>query len=138
MYLEKLKVYVSNNPYGEIAKPASAAEIEAAERHVGCSFPKELRDLLLELNGDGYLLFSTEKMTETYDLLTDAWQEIYPDIGQYLFFAENGCGDYYGCYFSDSGQADRGFYLWEHETGDRTLVANSITELIDRYYQGEI
>jgi len=138
MYLEIVKKYESERPYGGIEPPAGANEIKELEAYFKFVLPADLKSLLSELNGDGYLLFSAEKIVEDNQLLTGVWSDTYPDISKFLFFAENGCGDYYGYRRDDSGRCGDEIYLWEHETQESTPVAASLWEFIEKYYQGEI
>jgi len=77
-------------------------------------------------------------MVETCQLLTDVWGETCPEMAEFLFFAENGCGDYYGYRKDVNGNYGEEIYLWEHETAESTPVAASLLEFIERYYEGEI
>jgi len=90
------------------------------------------------LNGDGYLLFSAENIAEENQMLTDVWSDTCPEIVKFLFFAENGCGDYYGYQRDDTGRYGDEIYLWEHETQESTPVAASLLEFIEQYYEGII
>ena len=57
MYKELILELTQNNEYVKIQSPCTGEEIEKAEKAVGYPFPKELRELLYELDGDKYLLF---------------------------------------------------------------------------------
>ena len=46
----------------QVQKPATFLKIQEAEEVVGYNFPEELKKLLLEMNGDKWLLFSTEEI----------------------------------------------------------------------------
>ena len=55
MYLELVNSYRTTRKYGEDIKPrppASEAQITEAEARLGTRFPKELRAMLLEMDGD--------------------------------------------------------------------------------------
>ncbi|MGM9657935.1 MAG: SMI1/KNR4 family protein [Eubacteriales bacterium] len=56
-----------------------------------------------------------------------------------MFFAGNGCGDYY-CYHADAdGVIDEdAIYIWEHEEYCWKKVASGMAELLTRYYRDEI
>jgi len=138
MYLETVKKYENERPYGGIELPADEQTIKELEAYFKSVLPTELKNLLSELNGDGYLIFSAEKIVESNQLLTEVWSDTYPDISKFLFFAENGCGDYYGYLRDDSGYHGDKIYLWEHETQESTLVATSLLEFIEQYYEGKI
>ncbi len=120
-------------------EPALPAEIEDAEKAVGYPFPTELRELLSEMNGDGWLFFSTEQIKETVAVNREYLLECYDGIERHIFFAGNGCGDCY-CYNIDSdggADVDR-IYIWQHETNETDFVASNLAELIRRYYNDEI
>lgn len=61
------------------------------------------------------------------------------ELDRLIFFAGNGCGDYY-CYYADAdGAIDDGvIYIWEHEESCLKKAASNIEELIVRYYHDEI
>ena len=63
-------------------------------------------------------------------------------MGRFLFFAANGCGDYYCYRFSPNGAAEEPLYIWEHESIGESCcwrpVARTLEELITRYYHDEI
>ena len=52
MYKELILELTQNNEYVKIQSPCTGEEIEKAEKAVGYPFPKELRELLYELDGD--------------------------------------------------------------------------------------
>lgn len=55
MYLELVNEFRTTRKYGDEIRPrssVSAAEISHAEQQIGIRFPQELRDLLLEMDGD--------------------------------------------------------------------------------------
>ncbi|PWL49591.1 MAG: hypothetical protein DBY36_07565 [Clostridiales bacterium] len=139
MYRELIEACSQNIEWVRIQKPASAAQIQEAEEAVGCRFPAELKALLSELNGDRWLLFSTGEIMETTRSAREGLGECYAGIEKHLFFAGNGCGDYYCYNILPDGKADGGaVYLWEHETNETRRVAGNLAEMIERYYHDEI
>ncbi len=121
-----------------IQKPATIEQIKIAENEIGCCFPAELKSLLNELNGDKWLFFSIGEIINTVKTVREAFREDYLGIENHLFFAGNGCGDYY-CYEISDGVTDAAdIYMWEHETNETHKVASNITQLIERYYNDEI
>lgn len=139
MYRELIEKLSAGRSQAEIQPPALPSEIQAAEDAVGMVFPSELTALLLELNGDKWLLFSTEEIIETVNLSREYLLDCCEDIERHIFFAGNGCGDYYCYNVSDDGSVDdRRIYIWEHEINETHLVASSIAELIARYFHDEI
>ncbi len=139
MFRELIADCAKDCKYVRIRPPATMAQIKAAEAEIECSFPDELVSLLEELNGDGWLFFSVEDMVCTIKTVREAFEEDYPDIDKHLFFAGNGCGDYYCYEILSDGTADlTAIYMWEHETNETHQVASNMTELIKRYYHDEI
>lgn len=123
----------------KVQQPATVSEIQEAENVVGYNFPDDLKKLLLEMNGDGWLLFSTEEIIKTTSLNREYLLECYEDIEQHIFFAGNGCGDYYCYNINSDGTVDTSqIHIWLHEDNDTRIVANDIAELIYRYYNSEI
>ena len=126
-----------NNKYAKIQLPATREEIALVEKTLDVSLPVELVSLLLEFNGDKDFLLSTKEIIATNYHLR-AYSESMP-LEHFLFFAHNGCGDYYGYPIHKNGEVyDRSIFKWCHETDDRRECANSIIELIQRYYGDEI
>ncbi len=139
MFKELIAECAKDIRYVRIQEPASIEEIRAAERSIGCNFPQELVNLLLECNGDRWLLFSVDEITGTVTSLREAMAEDYADMDKHLFFGGNGCGDYYCYAILPDGTADgTSIYLWEHETNESHKVASDMAELIRRYYNNEI
>ena len=67
MYLELVNSYRTTKKYGEDIKPrppASETQIAGAEARLGTRFPKELRAMLLEMDGDCDFLLSLEEIIE--------------------------------------------------------------------------
>ena len=144
MYKELISELAQENAWVKIQPPCSENDIVTAEKAVGYPFPKELRDLLLEMNGDQYLLLSIEGIVEQAKRNRET-QEEYNDedfakeLDKFIFFAGNGCGDYY-CYHANAdGVIDEtSIYIWEHEEYCWKQVASNMAELITRYYHDEI
>ncbi len=136
MFKELITAYAQNIKYVCIQNPAAPEQIRAAEKAVGCRFPDELAKLLSELNGDRWLLFSTDEIISRTENTREGLVECYPDIDRHIFFAGNGCGDYYCYNILPDGTADSSsIFIWEHETNETRRVASSISELIQQYYQ---
>lgn len=138
MYLELIQQNIPQNPWIRPQPPATPEQIRWAEQQMRVSFPEELRALLLELNGDRYLLLSAERIVECNRLTREGLSECYDGLENLLFVAENGCGDYY-CYKISQGQiTDPELYRWDHEDNETRPVASSLAEMITRYYNDEI
>lgn len=153
MYRELVKDLSGDIQWVTIQPPCPLSKIAEAEKCVGYPFPKELKDLLCEMDGDGWLLLSAQQIIETvernrtvfYPLFREDFSvEAYMDrIDRFIFFATNGCGDYYCYRVCEDGTVDENaIYIWEHEDiGEECCwkkVADSLTACITRYYQNEI
>lgn len=144
MYRELVSELTKDNQWVKIQPPCSENAINTAEKAVGYSFPRELRVLLQEMNGDNFLLLSAEEIAEQARLNRAVKKEhsdedFAKELDRLIFFAGNGCGDYY-CYYADvDGAIDDGvIYIWEHEESCLKKAASNIEELIVRYYHDEI
>lgn len=139
MYKEILEEYAKENEWIKVQPPALMHEIERAQEYVGHPFPEDLVNLLLELNGDKWLIFSTEEIIETAFNTREYLSDCYENIQNHIFFAGNGCGDYYCYNVSGDGKVeDDKIYIWEHEENSCRIVAKSIEEMIHRYFHDEI
>ena len=139
MYKEKLLHYAATNEYVKPRAGASTAMIHGVEKELNCTFPPDLQSLLSETNGDSYLFFSTDEILETNTRTRTMMSECYEELEKLLFFAGNGCGDYYCYKILPSKQADPSLiYIWMHEDNELGPVAHSLSEMIDRYFNNEI
>lgn len=144
MYKELILEVSLGNEYVKIQPPCPESEIDRAEKAVGYPLPKELRALLRELNGDKWLLLSAEEIIEQVNLnkemLSFYEEEGIEGVDRLIFFATNGCGDYYCYRVGTDGVPEEGaIYIWEHEEMcyERKVAVN-MSELITRYYNSEI
>lgn len=153
MYRELIAELSQGNNWVEIQSPCPASEIRQAQKVVGYPFPKELTALLRELNGDKWCILSAEEIIENVERNRNIFlplfeasfsKEEYTDrVDRFIFFATNGCGDYYCYRVQPDGISDEStIYIWEHEDlGEPCCwkpVASNMTEFITRYYQSEI
>ena len=152
MYRELIGDLSKGNQWVKLQPPCVDDEMQRAETVVGYPFPKELRELLQETNGDHYCLLSAEEIIENVQRNREIWlplfeedysREAYLDlVDRFIFFATNGCGDYYCYRVKEDGIPDEtAIYIWEHEyLGEKCWkkVAGSMEEFINRYYKGEI
>ena len=139
MYPELLAVCAQNCKWSKPQPPATLDDIARAERALGWRFPEALKNLLSECNGDRWLLKSIDDIIETAGNHREYLEEVYPELGRNIFFADNGCGDCYGWRIGADGTADESvIFRWEHETNEYIPVASDISELIRRYYNDEI
>ena len=152
MYRELILELSKGNRWVKIQPPCPAEEIRHAEQVVGYPFPKELRKLLQETNGDQCCLLSTQEIIENVErnreILFPLFEQDYSKekyielVDRFIFFATNGCGDYYCYRVNEDGIPDEAaIYIWEHEfLGEKCWkkVAGNMAEFINRYYNGEI
>lgn len=137
MYFELIQKYMKENQWVRPQAPAGSAQIQEAEKALQCSFPKELKQLFSEMDGDRWLLFSIEQMIENNQIYREDSDG--KDAGRFLFFGTNGCGDNYGYRVLPDGAVDSSaVYRLDHETGEEIPVAADIYDLIRRYYNNEI
>ena len=145
MYRELLTPYLKEYTYAVLQEPCSEETIRETEKAVGLPFPEELKTLLRETNGDRWLLLSADEIAENARLNQKCFENaevdekaLWEPLKHLLFFAANGCGDYYGYLFADDGSGKDGIYLWEQEDFRYKKVAESIAELIRKYYNNEV
>ena len=105
------------------AEPASKDKIQALEE---------------DLQEDFDLHLPEERIFDCNTELRDACRKDHMPLDCLLFFAENGCGGYYGYPIIDGKICENKIYFWWRETDDRTLVAENLKEFLQKYYMGEI
>ncbi len=152
MYKELILKLSKKNKWVKIQPPCSDSKIDQAEEVVGYRFPRELRELLRELNGDNWCILSAEEIIDNVKCNRKNWlpffeeeysrEEYIDKVDRFIFFATNGCGDYY-CYRvgEDDIPDETAVYIWEHEyLGEKCWrkVACNMAEFITRYYNDEI
>lgn len=153
MYKELITRLSADNTWVSPQEPCSEEMLKKAQAYVGFPFPEELNALLREMDGDNWCVLSAEGIMERVKLnrevflplfLSDFSQEAYEErVDRFIFFATNGCGDYYCYRVEENGIADpNAIYIWEHEDlGEECCwkqVAASMEEFLTRYYQSEI
>ena len=153
MYRELVSRLTSDNSWVRIAPPCPEEEIRRTEAALGRAFPEALRELLREMNGDGWCLMSAGEMVKLAELNRETLlpffeeefsrEEYMERVDRFLFFAQNGCGDNYGYRVRPDGTVDEtAIYIWEHELIGETCcwrpVARDLAEFITRYYSDEI
>ena len=141
MYKELLEKLTAGNRWAKVQPPCPEKDIREAEKCVGFPFPEELKALLRETNGDGWFLLSAERITEHVKTNREIYPEyLEPDeleekVNRFVYFATNGCGDYYCYRVLENGMTDdSAIYVWEHELFETREVAKDIPDLITRYY----
>lgn len=145
MYRELILQAMKHNSWTKLQEPCAEEEISKAEKYVGFEFPAELKALLRETNGDHWLLLSASEIIANVKTNREIFPEyLEPDefekkINRNIYFATNGCGDYYCYRVLPSGEPDTSaIYIWEHELFEIREVANNIPDLIRKYYNNEI
>lgn len=145
MYRELLSELIHGHDWAKLQNPCSEKDILAAEKYVGYTFPDELKALLRETDGDHWFLLSAKEIIENVERNRNIMAEYFePDeflekVDRHIFFATNGCGDYYCYRILENGETDTSaIYLWEHELFETHLVAKDIRDAITKYYHNEI
>ncbi len=146
MYRELIAKFIQNHDWAKLQEPCPEQEIEKAEKYVGYPFPEELKAMLRETNGDHWFLLSAKEIMENVERNRNILSECFEDAKEFdekidchIFFATNGCGDYYCYRVLPGGEADTtAIYIWEHETFEHHIVAKDIPDLITKYYNDEI
>jgi len=145
MYRELLEKLTASNQWAKVQGPCSEEELQKAEEYVSFAFPEELKALLREVNGDCWFLLSAESIMNHVKMNREIFPEyLDPDefeekVNRFVFFATNGCGDYYCYRVLANGQTDASaIYIWEHELFEIREVAKDLTELITKYYNDEV
>ena len=112
----------------------SETQIAEAEARLGTRFPKELRAMLLEMDGDCDFLLSLEEIIEYNEAMaSESFAGAKP-----LFVATDGAGGLYGYVTKDGGAESSKLVFWDHETGEISdcegVAADSLYELIKQFY----
>jgi hypothetical protein len=127
----------SKHNYIKPNSPATHKQLSDLEKSLGTKLPTDLKKLLLEMNGDNWLIFSTEQIAETN--LSVRKLDCFMPLDCLLFFGGNGCGDYYGYPITlQDGVRDDNVFMWEHEYDNRVWKASNLKEAIKKYYNDEI
>ena len=127
----------SKHDYIKLNPPATPTQVSKVEETLGCILPDDIKELLLETNGDNWFVFSTDQIVET-NLSMRAFECFMP-LDCLLFFAGNGCGDYFGYPITrEDGVRGDNVFFWEHEYDNRLWKANNLKDIIQKYYNEEI
>ena len=145
MYRDLIGELIKGHSWAKLQDPCSEDEIIKAEKHVGFIFPEELKTLLRETNGDHWFLLSADNIIKHVKTNREIFLEyLEPDefeekVNRFVYFATNGCGDYYCYRVLENGETDiSAIYIWEHELFEIREVAKDISELITKYYNNEV
>ncbi len=145
VYRELIERFIDGHTWAKLQAPCPEKEIKDAEKYVGFTFPEELKALLRETNGDHWLLLSAEEMVSNVkrnrEILAEYLEsdEFEEKVNRFIYFASNGCGDYYCYRILPNGETDTSaIYIWEHELFETREVASDIADLITKYYNNEV
>lgn len=83
-------------------------------------------------------MLSVKQIIEDNLLVRKTLSESYEGLDELLFIGGNGCGDYYSYSILDGQISSTEIVRWEHEDNTKIVVAHSLQEMIDRYYNNEI
>ena len=123
--------YIKLNP------PTTQAQISDVERTLDCILPGDLKDLLLEMNGDNWFVFSTEQIIEIN--LSMRALDCFMPLNCLLLFAGNGSGDYFGFPITQQdGIKEDSVFFWDQEYDNRIWKASGLEDAIKKYYNEEI
>lgn len=145
MYRELIQKLTDGHRWAKLQAPCPENELAEAEQSVGFTFPEELKALLRETNGDHWFLLSAKEIINHVKTNREIFPEyLEPDefeekVNRYVFFATNGCGDYYCYRVLPNGETDTSaIYIWEHELFEIREAAKDIADLIIKYYNDEV
>ena len=145
MYRELIGELIAGHSWARLQEPCPESEIERAQTYIGYAFPDALKALLRETDGDHWFLLSAQEMIDQVkrnrEIMAEYFEpeEFLEKVDRHLFFASNGCGDYYCYRVAEDGSVNTDMiYIWEHELFETHPVAQTIPELIRRYYNNEI
>ncbi len=117
--------------------PGSLTEIKEVAHYFNTSLPNELVDFLLEFDGVGEFLFSAKRIVEITKLVRKNFKDTTFKVDDLCFIGEGGQGNYFCYKIKDDGSIDdSNIFLWNHETNERIYVAESLPELIRKFYGG--
>ena len=118
-----------------LTEPASEAEIAAAERDLGCAWPQELRELLLESDGvrDEYGGAVVRSARDVVIATRQMWaldaEGLYMAFSPHLFFGQEANGDeYFFRIVGDDALDD--VFAWSHEDDERLNYAQDIRSYV--------
>ena len=145
MYRELIGKLIDGHNWAKLQEPCTEKEIKKAEKYVGYTFPEELKALLRETNGDHWFLLSAEEIISNVkrnrEIMAEYFEsdEFEEKVNRFVYFASNGCGNYYCYRVLPNGETDTSaIYIWEHELFETREVAKDIPDLITKYYNNEV
>lgn len=136
MWKEVISALESDSKYIKFGEPATQNELAEISKTLKVDLPKDLTEMLQEINGDGDFLLSATEILEANLNLREVYQDYFMTLDCLLFVARNGAGDFYGYPIFANGELDSDkIYYWSHETDDRIWVADSLADLVKGWYQ---
>lgn len=136
MWRVKILELNRDNPFATLNPPATETQLSNISSTFKLTVPDELEALLKEVNGDGSTFLSTELIIK--DNLSLRKLDWCMPLDVFLFFAENGCGDYFGYSIKKNGEIDNNIFMWDHESDSRNWVSNGLAHFIERRKNNEI
>jgi cell wall assembly regulator SMI1 len=127
-YMSKL---LENSKFIKVNPPATIEEITEAENEIGINFPDDLKQCLLEVNGNDDCLYSIDHMVEINLLM----KKLNPN-DTFLRVGGNGCGDDIFYRTVNGKVVCNDLYMWWHEDDESTNepVGHNLMEAIIKLY----
>ena len=129
----------------EFANGVSPEQLAMVEAELGVALPKDLYDLLGELNGvyDQYglgIIWSVEAISQyNREMRTlSHYKECYMSFTDMLFFADAGNGDRFAFPIIEGKVRATRIYAWDHEDDSRREVAFTLKSYLERLMSGKI
>lgn len=138
VYAALLKSYARERRTSSLKlSPASLIEVIEVEEYFHTMLPTDLVEFLLEFNGDGELLFSTGQIVEITKHFRESFRNSSIKANNLCFIGQDGKGNYF-CYpILEDGTISSDFIcLWNPKSEKLTPVADTLKELISKYYSG--
>lgn len=138
----------------KLSSPANKEEITKAEQLLNTKIPQELFSLLLISNGANQVMKHprTNEIIEigsiywTINDIIDKSLEQYEylqtissgDRTKYLFFSDNGCGEYFGYRIQDGECNDRTIYIYYPIDNEYVKVAENLEDWMTKWLSGDL
>lgn len=136
------------SPIYTFSKPINEDAMSHIEKQLNVEFPAELKSLLFETDGiverhdyaEWFLLWSSDViLRENLQIRSsEVLREFCQPFDNLLFFADSGCGDFFGFLIEDGVISTTDIYVWNHEDDSRPKVASSLKEFVVGWVNGKI
>ncbi len=138
VYAALLKSYARERQTSSLKLiPASLIEVIEVEEYFNAMLPTDLVEFLLEFNGDGELLFSTGQIVEITQHFRENLKNSPFKADHLCFIGHDGKGNYFCYSILEDGIISSDFIcLWNPKSEKLTPVADTLPELISKYYSG--